>query len=145
MIELAPSILSADFARLGEHVQAASAGGASVIHVDIMDGHFVPNLTIERARIAKTFDSTKLQRGVQGGEIGKLHRDAIWAAAELFSERNDHWLTRVKLTEGELMVTVHDDEQLVARPVFPRNHPRKLEVAALISKKQWIAPSIFTK
>ena len=46
MIELAPSILSADFARLGEQVRAAAAGGAHVIHVDIMDGHFVPNLTI---------------------------------------------------------------------------------------------------
>ncbi len=46
MIELAPSILSADFARLGEQVRTACEGGASVIHVDIMDGHFVPNLTI---------------------------------------------------------------------------------------------------
>ena len=46
MIELAPSILSADFARLGEQVRAAGEGGAGVIHVDIMDGHFVPNLTI---------------------------------------------------------------------------------------------------
>jgi ribulose-phosphate 3-epimerase len=45
-IELAPSILSADFARLGEQVRAAGEGGASVIHVDIMDGHFVPNLTL---------------------------------------------------------------------------------------------------
>ena len=46
MIELAPSILSADFARLGEQVRAAGEGGAAVIHVDIMDGHFVPNLTL---------------------------------------------------------------------------------------------------
>jgi len=46
LIELAPSILSADFARLAEEVRAAAEGGASVIHVDIMDGHFVPNLTI---------------------------------------------------------------------------------------------------
>jgi ribulose-phosphate 3-epimerase len=46
LIELAPSILSADFARLGEQVRLATDGGASVIHVDIMDGHFVPNLTI---------------------------------------------------------------------------------------------------
>ena len=46
MIELAPSILSADFARLGAEVRAAAEGGGSVIHVDIMDGHFVPNLTI---------------------------------------------------------------------------------------------------
>ena len=46
MIELAASILSADFARLGAEAQAAVEGGASVLHVDIMDGHFVPNLTI---------------------------------------------------------------------------------------------------
>jgi len=46
MIELCASILSADFARLAEEVAAAERGGATVIHVDIMDGHFVPNLTI---------------------------------------------------------------------------------------------------
>lgn len=45
-IELAPSILSADFAHLADQVKLAQDGGASVIHVDIMDGHFVPNLTL---------------------------------------------------------------------------------------------------
>ena len=46
MLELAPSILSADFTRLGEQTQAAVDGGATVLHVDIMDGHFVPNITL---------------------------------------------------------------------------------------------------
>jgi len=46
LIELAPSILSADFARLAEQVRDATAGGGTVIHVDVMDGHFVPNITI---------------------------------------------------------------------------------------------------
>ena len=46
MIELAPSILSADFAHLADQVRAATQGGASVIHFDVMDGHFVPNITI---------------------------------------------------------------------------------------------------
>jgi ribulose-phosphate 3-epimerase len=46
LVELLPSILSADFAHLADEVKAAEAGGGTVIHFDVMDGHFVPNLTI---------------------------------------------------------------------------------------------------
>jgi ribulose-phosphate 3-epimerase len=46
MIEIAPSILSADFTRLGEEIATVERGGASIVHVDVMDGHFVPNITI---------------------------------------------------------------------------------------------------
>jgi len=60
LVELAPSILSADFARLAEQVHAAEEGGGTVLHLDVMDGHFVPNLTIGPPVVKSIRKVTKL-------------------------------------------------------------------------------------
>jgi ribulose-phosphate 3-epimerase len=60
LIELAPSILAADFARLAEQIRDASEGGGTVIHVDVMDGHFVPNLTVGPPLVKSLRKATKL-------------------------------------------------------------------------------------
>jgi ribulose-phosphate 3-epimerase len=60
LIELAPSILSADFAHLGDQIQAVTEGGATVLHVDVMDGHFVPNITIGPPVVASVRKVTNL-------------------------------------------------------------------------------------
>ncbi len=60
MVELLPSILSADFAHLAEQIAAAERGGGTAIHVDVMDGHFVPNITIGPPVVASLRKVTKL-------------------------------------------------------------------------------------
>jgi ribulose-phosphate 3-epimerase len=94
MKKIAPSILSADFSRLGEEVRAVEAGGADYIHIDVMDGHFVPNITIGPLVVEAVRKVTKLPLDVHlmienpdlyipefakaGADIIVVHAEATW-------------------------------------------------------------------
>ncbi len=87
MIRIAPSILSADFARLGDAVRTAEAAGADLIHIDIMDGHFVPTLTFGPRLVASLRGLTRLPLDVH------LMVDNPRHFIPLFAEAGADWIS----------------------------------------------------
>jgi ribulose-phosphate 3-epimerase len=87
MVEIAPSILSADFTRLGEEIAAVERGGASVIHVDIMDGHFVPNITVGLPVVKAVAAGTRLivDTHLMISEPGRWAEQFVEAGAQMVS------------------------------------------------------------
>ncbi|MFN0123651.1 MAG: ribulose-phosphate 3-epimerase [Blastocatellia bacterium] len=91
MVEIAPSILSADFTRLGDQIASVERGGAGLIHVDVMDGHFVPNITIGPFIVAAVRRAT-----------------ALPIDAHLMIERPDQYIAEFAHA-GASMISVHPE------------------------------------
>jgi ribulose-phosphate 3-epimerase len=86
-IDIAPSILSADFSRLSEEIEAVERGGATILHVDVMDGHFVPNLTVGLPVVKSISLSTRLpiDAHLMISEPGRYAEQFVEAGAKMVS------------------------------------------------------------
>lgn len=86
-IDIAPSILSADFSRLGEQIEAVKRGGATILHVDVMDGHFVPNLTVGLPVVQSLAAATDLplDAHLMISEPGRYAQQFVTAGAAMVS------------------------------------------------------------
>jgi ribulose-phosphate 3-epimerase len=86
-IDIAPSILSADFSRLGEEIAAVERGGATILHVDVMDGHFVPNITVGLPVVKSLARSTHLpiDAHLMISEPGRYAEQFVTAGARMVS------------------------------------------------------------
>src|SRR5450432_3099752 len=86
-VEIAPSILSADFSRLAEEIAAVERGGAGLIHVDVMDGHFVPNITVGLPVVKAVAQATRLpvDAHLMISEPGRYAERFVAAGAQMVS------------------------------------------------------------
>jgi len=121
MKKLAPSILSADFTRLGEEVAAVTAAGADYIHVDVMDGHFVPNITIGPLVVEAVRRSTHLPLDVHLminepdlylEEFIKAGADIVGVHVEILPHLH-RTLERIKALGAKASVTLNPSTPLV--------------------------------
>jgi ribulose-phosphate 3-epimerase len=110
MKKIAPSILSADFSRLGEEVRAVEEAGADVIHVDVMDGHFVPNITIGPLVVEGLRKLTSLPLDVH------LMIEKPERYIEPFAQAGSTWLTFHAEVCSRLRSVIRKVRQLNVRP-----------------------------
>ena len=108
-IQISPSILSADFSQLGNEIKRLEEGGADMIHVDVMDGHFVPNLTIGPPVIKSLRNYTKLPFDVHLmiTPVHKYIEDRLEKNANLFNAEvinfpNDAKMDSVKISKAKI-------------------------------------------
>ena len=129
---ISPSILSADFASLGADVQEVAAAGANWIHVDVMDGHFVPNLTIGPNHVKALKKVTDVPLDVHlmisnpaqqipwylaaGADLVTFHREAVWGADD----------------ELAIIKTVHEVGAQVGIAVNPETEVERIEDEVLM-------------
>jgi len=122
MFEIAPSILSADFARLADEIKAVEEGGATVLHVDVMDGHFVPNITIGLPVVRSLRKATRLTLDchLMITEPGRYAEQFVEAGADMVSvhvEADPHLhrtLTSIRKAGGKSGIAINPATPLSA-------------------------------
>ena len=122
MFEIAPSILSADFTRLADEIRSVETGGANILHVDVMDGHFVPNITIGLPVVKSLRKATKLtiDTHLMISEPGRYAVQFVEAGADMVSvhvEADAHLqrtLTAVREAGAKAGIAINPGTPLVA-------------------------------
>jgi ribulose-phosphate 3-epimerase len=119
--KIAPSILSADFSRLGEEVKAVEEAGADLIHVDVMDGHFVPNITIGPLVVTGLKKLTSLPLDVH------LMIEKPERYIEAFAQAGSNWITVHAEVCPRLSQVIKKIRKLKVRPGLVLNPPTPLK------------------
>ena len=125
-VKIAPSILSADFTRLGEQIREAEEGGADWIHVDVMDGHFVPNITIGPLVAQAARRSTRLPIDVH------LMIERPERYLEAFAKAGADYITVHVQASPHLHRTVQQVRELGVKPGVTHNPATPVESVAEI-------------